>query len=120
MKKLKKADVIIIICILVLIVGIILVKCISNAGESDESCKTSSSNAVSETTAFNGKRSGIKTGSAFEEPTMKHFPESEYVYFDTDTDMMMALQTGKIDSYLQELMIIISDFKNRPSVQEFF
>ena len=102
MKNLKKADIIIMICILALIVGIVLVKCISNAGEADGSGTTASADAVSEITAFNGKKSGIKTGSSFEEPTMKHFPDSEYSYFDTDTDMMMALQTGKIDCFLQD------------------
>ena len=102
MKKLKKADIIIMICILALIVGIILVKCIFNAKDSDGSGKTASADAVSEMKEFNGRKSGIKTGSSFEEPTMKYFPDSEYSYFDSDTDMIMALQTGKIDSYMQD------------------
>ena len=105
MKKLKKADYIIIVCILLIIGGIILATCLP---KSDDSVKLGAgndmvvSNAVSDPKAFDGKIIGIKVGSSFEQPTIEYFPNSTYSYLDTDTDLMTALQAGKIDGYLQD------------------
>ena len=51
---------------------------------------------------YNGKRIGIKTGSSFEPITFEYFPDSEYVYFDTTSDLVTALKNNKIDAFLED------------------
>ncbi len=53
-------------------------------------------------TEFNGKRLGIKTGSSLEPITFDKFPDSEYFYYDTDNDLLTALENNKIDAYLTD------------------
>ncbi|MCR5807828.1 MAG: ABC transporter permease subunit [Oscillospiraceae bacterium] len=49
---------------------------------------------------FNGKNIGIRTGSIFEDMTFQYFPDSQYMYFDNDSDLVNALIVGKIDGFL--------------------
>ena len=104
MKKLKKADYIILLCILLIIGGIVLAVCLPKDEDTaiSNTDKTTSSNAVSDPKVFDGKLMGIKVGSAYEQPTIDFFPNSQYSYFDTDSDLMVALKSGKIDGYLQD------------------
>ncbi|MBR4777675.1 MAG: ABC transporter permease subunit, partial [Lachnospiraceae bacterium] len=59
-----------------------------------------SSGTSSEVKSFDGKKLGIWVGTSFEKPTLEIFPNSEYLYFDNDTDMILALDTGKIDGFI--------------------
>ena len=61
-----------------------------------------SDNENSRVSDFNGRIIGIKTGSATEPVTFEKFPNSEYKYFDTGTDLMLALQEGKIDGFIDD------------------
>ena len=49
-----------------------------------------------------GKRVGILTGSSFEEPTFEFLPDSEYFYFDSFSDLIMALAKNKIDCFIED------------------
>ena len=49
---------------------------------------------------YNGKKIGILTGSVFEEPTFTNFPDSEYQYYSSYSDMNVALSQGMIDGYI--------------------
>ncbi len=50
--------------------------------------------------AWNGKRMGILTGTSFEAPTLAFFPDSEYLYYNSYTDVTAALANNKIDGFL--------------------
>ena len=51
-------------------------------------------------TDYIGKRVGIQTGSSFESMTFEKFPDSEYLYFDTFSDLITALANDKIDGFM--------------------
>ena len=104
MKKLKKADYIIIF-VLVIIVGLIVfVNILGN--DTDENQGTVTENIATKISDFDGHRLGIKVGSSFEQPTMENFPNSEYDYLDTDSDLLLALQSGKIDGFIEDEPVI--------------
>lgn len=102
MKRLKKTDYIIISIILLLVIGIVLY----NLGSNVINNKASEGPAESDTEityeSFNGKRIGIRTGTSFEALTLEHFPDSEYSYYDTDSDLITALTNNKIDGFLND------------------
>ena len=106
MKKFTKVDLIIVICILVIIGGIVFASLMSgdsgNKKESSTSNDAASTSALSESKEFDGRIMGIRTGSSFEQPTFENFPKSEYQYFDTSTDLMMALKGNKIDAFMED------------------
>ncbi|MBQ7520854.1 MAG: transporter substrate-binding domain-containing protein, partial [Clostridia bacterium] len=56
--------------------------------------------------AWNGRRMGIVTGSSFEAATLKNYPNSEYLYYNTNSDVVTALITGKIDGFLGDEPVI--------------
>lgn len=49
---------------------------------------------------YDGKRMGIITGTNFEAPTLGLFPNSEYFYYNSYTDVAAALTNNKIDGFL--------------------
>ena len=63
---------------------------------------------------FDGKKLGIWTGTSFEKPTLELFPNSQYSYFDHDTDMLIALETGKIDGFIIDEPIARMACKENP------
>ena len=50
--------------------------------------------------AYNGKRIGVLTGTLLEGIARDHFPDSEYLLFNSYPDCIAALLAGKIDAYL--------------------
>ncbi len=48
------------------------------------------------------ERMGIKTGSSYEPITLKYYPDSEYFYFDNNSDLVAALMNNKIDGFLND------------------
>ena len=62
-------------------------------------------NTVTENTPlsyFADKKIGILTGSSFEPITLEKFPDSEYLYFNTYSDMNLALLKHRIDGYISD------------------
>ena len=51
---------------------------------------------------YDGKTVGIKTGSSFEPVTLETFPNSKYLYFDNTSDLVTALQSRKIDLFIED------------------
>ena len=98
MKRIKKADIIIIAVILVFSA----VFAVNILFSSDHDNTSYDSDKVTEYTDYNGKRIGIKTSSAFEEPTFRFFPDSEYYYYDSTGDLAAALISKKIDGFLED------------------
>lgn len=93
--KLKRADFVIIAVLLAAVIAIPLIMMIK-----DKTSANSSSSETMTATDYIGKRIGIRTGSSFEEKTFKLFPDSEYSYYDTNSDLIIALQNNKIDAFL--------------------
>jgi polar amino acid transport system substrate-binding protein len=102
MKRLKKTDYIIISIILLLVIGIVLFIFGSNITKNSNSVQTTETETDVSYESFNGKRIGIRTGTSFEALTLEHFPDSEYSYFDTDSDLITALMSNKIDGFLDD------------------
>lgn len=67
-------------------------------------------------TKFNGKCIGIRTGSSFEKLTFKFFPNSQYVYFDNDSDLIQALSANKIDGFLDDEPVAKHIHSKQPAV----
>ena len=107
MSKLKKADFYIIVILLLLITGIVLFTVDRiNSGSNTVSVSTGSPEKEVKYTDYNGKKVGIVTGSNFEEPSFRLFPDSEYFYYNNITDLLEALQEEKIDCCLCDEPII--------------
>lgn len=51
---------------------------------------------------FSGKRIGVLTGSVFDEVAKKYIDEPEIYYFNSNADIAMALDKGKIDGYVND------------------
>ena len=76
MKKLKKADYIIIL-ILAVLAGLVVFISISGKSEENENSDLLPTNTYTRISDFNGQKLGIKVGSSFEQPTIDNFPDSE-------------------------------------------
>ncbi len=84
--------------------GMVLLTRTADIGSGDAASAPAAETAPSQPdyTEFNGKRLGIKTGSSLEPITFDKFPDSEYFYYDTDNDLLTALENNKIDAYLTD------------------
>jgi len=51
---------------------------------------------------FGDKKIGILTGSSFEPITLEKFPDTEYLYFNTYSDLNLALLEHRIDGYMSD------------------
>ena len=65
---------------------------------------------------LNGKRMGIVTGTSFEAPTLEFFPDSQYLYFSTNSDVVTALTNNKIDGFLADEPVIRMICKEVPQI----
>ena len=65
---------------------------------------------------LNGKRMGIVTGTSFEAPTLQCFPDSQYLYFSTNSDVVTALTNNKIDGFLADEPVIRMICKEVPEI----
>ncbi|XYW68265.1 substrate-binding periplasmic protein [Oscillospiraceae bacterium LTW-04] len=52
-----------------------------------------------------GQKIGIVTGSPYDKHISAQFPEKELVYFESDTDMIQALKSKKVDALITEKSI---------------
>ena len=102
MKKLKKADFIIIAIVFLIIAGIVLSVFVNSNSNEQAADLPAEEQKTATYDDYNGKCIGIRTGSSFEALTLKYFPDSEYQYFDTDSDLIAALTSNKIDGFLDD------------------
>lgn len=103
-KNTKKVDIIIIAVILLLIAGGILLALLPQNEQQSESTVSADTDGDGSITCkdYIGKPLGIMTGSAFEPTTLEKFPDSEYLYFNTYSDLNTALIEHKIDGYVAD------------------
>ena len=96
----KKVDIIIIAVILLLIAGGILLALLPDNESGDSGTGIGVSSSPKTVADYNGKNLGIVTGSSFEQPTLEFFPDSTYLYFNSNSDIAAALVQGKIDGFI--------------------
>ncbi|MBR1443239.1 MAG: ABC transporter permease subunit [Firmicutes bacterium] len=68
---------------------------------------------------YNGKKIGIITGTSFEDPTFKNFPDSEYLYYNSYSDINVALSQGLIDGYIGDEPALRSIHTEQPQINYF-
>ena len=62
-----------------------------------------------------GTRLGIQTGVAYDQVAEERMPECEFLYFNANADLAVALETGKIQSYLVDEPVARILFQEYPS-----
>ena len=106
-KKAKKVDIIIIAVILLMIIGGIVLTVLPQKNQHQQTGNTTvAADTDGDGTVtykdYIGKRIGIKTGSSFEAITFEYFPDSEYVYMESTSDLAVALEQNKIDAFMED------------------
>ena len=79
-------------------------------------CAESAGGWIASREDLNGKRMGIVTGTSFEAPTLQYFPDSQYLYFSTNSDVVTALTNNKIDGFLADEPVIRMICKEVPEI----
>ncbi|MBR5089903.1 MAG: ABC transporter permease subunit [Ruminiclostridium sp.] len=99
----KKVDIIIVTVILLLIAGGMLFALLMN-NEQQNSYVSADTNGdgILSYKDYIGKRIGLTTGSSFEDIVVDYFPDSEYVYMESVSDMIVALEQNHIDAFLSD------------------
>ncbi|MBO6303063.1 MAG: ABC transporter permease subunit [Ruminiclostridium sp.] len=101
-KNTKRVDIIIVI-VLILIAAAIVLAVLPPKNDQQTHDTVSADTDGNGTITYKdyiGKRVGIITGSSFEQPTLEYLPDSEYLYYDTLSDIILALNQGKIDCFI--------------------
>ena len=103
--KFKKADYIIIVFLLLLIAGI--------AGFTIASCLQSNSRQQAASASrqlqladLDGKPIAVKVGTNFDGMVSEKLPKSKMSYYDTQSDLVEALKTGKVDGFTVDEPVI--------------
>ncbi|MBR3742754.1 MAG: transporter substrate-binding domain-containing protein [Clostridia bacterium] len=79
-------------------------------------CAESAGGWITSREDLNGKRMGIVTGTSFEAPTLQYFPDSQHLYFSTNSDVVTALTNNKIDGFLADEPVIRMICKEVPEI----
>ncbi len=104
MKKLKKADFFILAVILLIIAAIVFFTVRRPGKDSAPAVIENTSGTPREVkySDYDGKKIGILTGTSFEDPTLKYFPNADYLYYNSTTDITQALREGMIDGFVND------------------
>ena len=70
-------------------------------------CSQQSEQTLQKKESFENAKIGIITGSAHDETAKKFFPNAKRVYFSSMADMVLAVQQGKIDCYLEDAPFVL-------------
>ena len=65
---------------------------------------------------LDGKNIGVQTAVLYEELIMDRVPHSTFQYYTMPNDMILALQSGKVDAYLIEEVSYGVQKKNHPDL----
>ncbi|MBQ9264995.1 MAG: transporter substrate-binding domain-containing protein [Clostridia bacterium] len=65
---------------------------------------------------WNGRRMGIVTGTSFEAATLETYPNSEYFYYNSNSDVTTALTKNKIDGFLGDEPVVRIICKEVPEI----
>ncbi len=114
MKKLKKADRIIILVLVLIAVAAAILRNIPSVRQ-----KPLIENAAGKKLTYNdynGRKIGILTGTNMEAATFQYFPDSEYLYFDGYPNLNEALSRGIVDAYLGDEPALKSIHAQQPQI----
>ena len=64
---------------------------------------------------LDGKNIGVQTAVLYEELIMERVPNATFQYYTMPNDMILALQSGKVDAYLIEEVSYGVQKKNHPA-----
>lgn len=70
---------------------------------------------ITSTDQLAGSKLGIQTGVAYDQVAAENLPNSEIVYYNTGTDLAVALEKGKVKAYLADEPIARMLFQEYPS-----
>lgn len=70
---------------------------------------------ITSTDQLAGTKLGVQTGVAYDKTAAEYLPKSEIVYYNTSSDLAVALAKGKVKSYLIDEPIARMLFKEYPS-----
>ncbi|MBQ6554725.1 MAG: transporter substrate-binding domain-containing protein, partial [Firmicutes bacterium] len=65
---------------------------------------------------YNGKKLGILTSSSYEPATLKNFPDSEYLYYNSYGDLNIALSSGMIDGFVGDEPVLKAIHNEQPQI----
>ena len=83
------------------LVLLILVQCVSLIG-----CNVEKQKSFQGMEDFNQAKIGVLTGSSHDNTAQELFPNAERVYFNNMSDMILAVEQGKIDCYLEDAQFL--------------
>lgn len=121
-KNTKKTDAIIIAVLLLVCVSIGIAVNKSKTGDEGTAVKTADTVGTESAAKnvkwqdYNGKKIGILTASAFEDATLENFPDSEYLYYNTYSDLNIALSSGMIDGYVGDEPVLKAIHNEQPQI----
>ena len=115
-KNAKKVDIIIIAVILLIIAAVILAVLVKP--EEKEQSINAPVGSASEVkyTDYNGKKIGILTGASFEPITFEAFPDSEYFYYNSYSDLNTSLSQGHIDGFVGDMPTLKNIHDEMPEI----
>ncbi|MBR1828162.1 MAG: ABC transporter permease subunit [Atopobiaceae bacterium] len=113
MDRAKRTDLIIVIVLAALVATLVLH--LVAGGQQKASSPTTTAAEVTYQD-YDGKTIGILTGTNMEAESFKHFPNSEYLYFDGYPNMNAALENGVIDAYLGDEPALKSIHAQQPQI----
>ena len=96
--------------------GVMLVARTEDIGSGETASSDAANVSEPSYTEFNGRRMGIKVGSSCEPVTLKYFPDSEYSYYENDSDIIMAIRNEKIDGFLTDEPVAAMIHAEHPDV----
>ncbi|MBR1738330.1 MAG: ABC transporter permease subunit [Firmicutes bacterium] len=121
-KNTKKTDAIIIAVLVLICVSIGIAVNKSKTGDEGTAVKTADTVGTESAAKnvkwqdYNGKKIGILTASAFEDATLENFPDSEYLYYNTYSDLNIALSSGMIDGYVGDEPVLKAIHNEQPQI----
>ncbi|MBQ4311149.1 MAG: transporter substrate-binding domain-containing protein, partial [Oscillospiraceae bacterium] len=105
MKKIKKADIVIIAVLLAVIVFIAFMVIQGGKTESGQGGNDITPAASDETPKaltindYSGRKIGVQTGTIFDEMISENIPDAQISYYNSYTDLLSALKAGIIDGF---------------------
>lgn len=71
------------------------------------SCSRADNQEINSSTDLNGRVMGCMSGSIFDQTINKRMPDSKVIYFNSRSELIMGLQTNKIDGYLADRPVAV-------------
>ena len=101
--------------LLIVLCFVLLLGCLSVLAGAQEA-ESAASEAEHEWSAYNGKKIGVLTGSIHDAYAKECFPDSEFLYYTKDSDLVVALMGGNIDGFTLSRTTIYQLIEGKPGL----